>query len=257
MPKQTDGPKILFLDIETAPDVVWTWGVYQADAIAIKEHWYILSFAYKWLGEKSVTVKGLCDYKGYKKGNENERQLLADIWKMLDEADIVVAHNGRAFDTKSIVARFIAHGFVPPSLYRVVDTKSDLKRVARFSSNRLEWLCEQLVDEEKLKHVGFKMWRGCMDGDMKYWKMMKEYNAHDVKILEELYVTISVWIPQPNFNLWTDGKPDRCTNPACGSKLIESKGLIRTRSRVYRAYRCKACGKTARDTKSSGGVSIQ
>jgi hypothetical protein len=251
------GPKILLIDIETFPDVVWAWSpLWKTNAIAVKEHWYILSFAAQWYGEKKVTVKGLCDYKGYVSGPDKEERLLADIWGLLDKADIVVAHNGRAFDTKSIVARFISYGFTPPSSYKVVDTKSDLARVARFSSNKLEWLCDQLLDEKKLAHEGFDMWRGCANGVKKWWAKMKRYNKHDVEILNHLYGEIAPWIPQPNANVYHDDGVVRCTNPACQSTKVESKGIARLSSRTYRRYRCLLCGAEARATKSEGGTKV-
>lgn len=247
MPK----PKILLLDIETFPDVVWAWSpLWKTSAIAVKEPWYILSFAYKWFGKGKVKCKGLCDYDDHRA--LREIRLLDDIWHLLDEADIVVAHNGRAFDTSSIVARFIAHGFQPPSPYKVVDTKNDLTKVARFSSNKLEWLCEQLLDEKKLAHEGFDMWRGCADGMAKAWKKMKAYNTHDVEILDGLYALISPWIRQPNLT----NKPV-CVNPACGSTKIQWRGLYRAETRTYRKFQCQECGKWGRVTKSEKDQSAQ
>lgn len=244
-------PKILLLDIETFPDLVWVWRVYQDNAIAVKEHWYILSFAYKWFGKGKVKCVGLCDMDGIDV-NEQEEELLGGIHALLDEADIVVAHNGRAFDTKSIVARFMAHGFQPPSPYKTVDTKSDLKSVARFSSNRLEWLMEQLLDERKLEHEGFPLWRKCSEGVKAAWKKMKAYNTHDVELLDELYALISPWIRQPNLT----NKPV-CVNPACGSTKIQWRGLYRAETRTYRKFQCQVCGKWGRVTKSEKDQSAQ
>src|SRR3970282_2536843 len=100
---------ILFLDIETAPNVTWSWGGYQENAIARKEHWYILSFAAKWRGERRVFYRGLNMFPGYRGGDSTEKKLLADLHALLSTADIVVAHNGADFDVRRINARFIAH----------------------------------------------------------------------------------------------------------------------------------------------------
>lgn len=251
-----NGPKILLVDIETAPDVVWTWGVYQENAIAVKEHWYILSFAYKWFGKGKVKVKGLCDYPGYKKGNDCETKLMVELHALLDEADIVVAHNGRAFDVKKINARLIDMGFDPPSPYKSVCTKADLKRVAMFSSNKLNWLSKQLgIGEKLLEQHDWDLWEGCMNGDRKKWAVMKRYNAHDVELLEELYIKISAWIQQPNGALWHDGIV--CPNPSCGSKRVQSRGTQVAQTRKYRRYQCQDCGKWFRGTKSIKGESAE
>lgn len=246
---------ILFLDIETAPDVVWTWGVYQQNAIAVKEHWYVLSFAWKWRGEKEVSVKALSDYPNYTKGRKNERALLKDLHDLLSKADIVIAHNGADFDVRKINARLIAHGFTPPTPYKVVDTKRDLSRVAAFSSNRLNWLSKQLGIGRKTKeHQDWALWEGCMNGDLECWKEMKKYNKHDVELLEELYEIISPWIRQPNANLWSEAAV--CPNPACGSSDLEKRGFSRSKTRTYQRFQCRRCGAWGRSTRSSTSVSI-
>jgi len=235
--------KILFLDIETAPDVVWTWGVYEQNAIAVKEHWYVLSAAWKWSGDKKISVKGLCDYPGYIKGNSNEKKLLKEIHALLNEADVVVAHNGAQFDVKKLNARFIAHGFKKPAPFKVIDTKRDLKRVAQFSSNKLNWLSKQLeIGSKTMEHHDWAMWDGCMHGDAKCWREMKKYNAHDVKLLEDLYNRISGWLTTPNAQTW--GRT--CTNPACITPVIQARGYARTKTRVYRRFQCQTCGAWSR-----------
>jgi len=248
-------PAMLFLDIETAPDVVWTWGLWQANAIAVKEHWYVLSFAAKWRGDDTLMVNGLDDYKGYKGGKSTELKLLNDVWTLLDEADIVVAHNGRDFDVKKLNARFIEYGFAPPSPYKVVDTKSDLAGVAKYSSNKLDWLMKQFKIGAKMPHEGFDLWQGCMDGDKKAWKTMKAYNAHDVVLLEALYNKISSWIPQPNAGLYED-RPT-CPNPGCDGGPLIKRGLARAITRVYQRYQCDTCGTWSRSVKSEKGLGAQ
>lgn len=247
-------PTILFLDIETTPDVVWVWGVYQQNAIAVKEHWYVLSFAAKWMGSRNIVVNGLDDYKGYKGGESTERMLLRDVHQLLSMADIVVAHNGRDFDVRKLNARFIAHGMQPPSPYKVIDTKNDLVMVAKFSSNRLNWLCEQLGIGRKLDHEGFRMWEGCMNGESKWWNKMKRYNKHDIVLLEELYNILAPWIPQPNAGVYSGSHC--CPNPACASKDLEKRGMSRSKTRIYQRYQCRKCGTWSRDVKSQGGTTI-
>lgn len=248
-------PSILFIDIETAPDVVWSWSVYQANAIAVKEHWYVLSFAAKWRGNGSIVVKGLDDYKGYKGNNSTERALLKEIHSLFNEADIVVAHNGADFDVRKLNARFIAHGMPPPSPFKVVDTKRDLVKIASFSSNRLNWLSKQLgIGRKTMEHQDWKLWEGCMNGDPKSWRAMKIYNRHDVVLLQELYEILSPWIEQPNAAVWNDGIV--CPNPACASRNLSKQGVQRAKTRTYQRYKCNDCGSWARDTRSSKSTSI-
>jgi len=240
MPK----PKILFLDIETAPDLGYVWTLYQTNVIEVKEPWYILSYAAKWKGEKAF-VRGLNDWADYGLDMSNDHHLMRELWLLLDKADIIVAHNGMDFDLKKINARFIVHGMKPPSPYVIVDTKREAKKVARFSSNRLDSLCDQLDIGRKLRHQGFSMWLGCMAGDAACWKTMKRYNLHDIKLLEGLYNELAPWMRQPNGAMW--GR--NCTNPACSSKRkMHSDGIRRNKSRAYRRLVCMDCGARAQGT---------
>lgn len=236
-------PQILFLDIETAPDLVYVWGVYQQNAIEVSEDWYLLSAAWQWRGER-LECAGLDDFSGYKPGSRDDRRLAKRVHGLLDQADIVVAHNGVDFDLKKLNARFIAHGFDPPSPYKTVDTKRALKQVAAFSSNRLDWLSRQLDLGRKLEHQGFALWKGCMRGDPACWKKMKSYNRHDIRLLVGLYERISAYIKQPNRALYSGD--ERCVNPACGSTEIEWRGLSRQITRTYRRFVCRVCGRWGR-----------
>jgi hypothetical protein len=243
------GPRILLLDIETFPDVVYTWGLYEANAIEVKEHWYLLSYASKWFGEKGITCRGIDDTGGLKKIGNDDKALMKEIHALLDEADIVVAHNAVKFDVKKINARLIVHGFAPPSPYKVVDTLRAVRQVAAFSSNKLDWLSKQLGIGRKVEHQGFPLWKACAAGDVNAWAKMKTYNIHDVKLLESLYVRLAPFIRQPNAALYNSGEV--CVNPACGSKKVHIyPGLYHANTRTYRRFQCKACGKWARATVS-------
>lgn len=252
-------PKILLLDVETQPDLVWTWGVYEQNAIAVKEHWQLLSFSAEWFGRNGTQVtKGLPDFKGYKPGGDDYNLCIA-VWRLLDEADVVIAHNGIDFDLKVLNARFIAWGLKPPSPYKTVDTKREMKKVARFSSNKLDWICRQLELGKKLEHEGWEMWAGCMAGDKKAWAKMLRYNRHDVVLLRKLYSTLAPWISQPNAALW-GGETPVCPNLACGGTDLMSRGFARSRTRSYRRFVCKKCGSWARavysEQKHAGVVKI-
>lgn len=239
-------PRILALDLETFPNVAYVWGAYEQNAIEMKEDWYVLSYAAKWIGGGGgVVCRGLDDVGGQKKGMpNNDYRLMKEIHALMDEADIIVAHNGVDFDVKVANARFITHGFTPPSPYKVVDTKRAIKQVARFSSNKLDWLCRQLGLGRKLKHEGFPLWAGCAAGDEAAWRKMKRYNRHDVKLLESLYKLISPWIRQPNMALFMGN--ERCTSPTCGSSSIQARGVYRSKTRTYQRFVCVKCGTWSR-----------
>ena len=86
-----NSPRILLIDIETQPDLVWVWRMYDSNAIEVAEDWKILSFSAEWIGGEKIT-KGLDDYRGYTP-KRNDFWIVEDLWDLLDDADIVVAHN--------------------------------------------------------------------------------------------------------------------------------------------------------------------
>jgi hypothetical protein len=244
-------PKILLLDIETSPTLCWTWGVYEQNALEIAEHSKLLSYSVKWLGtpQRAQVTRGLCDV------NYNEYLLVQEIWDFLDRADIVVAHNGKNFDVRKLNARFIKWSMKPPSPYAIVDTRTEVKRVSAFESNKLDWLCAQLDLGRKLEHEGIGLWLRCLAKDLKAWRTMLRYNAHDVVLLERLYKLLAPWIRQPNANTWSN-RPI-CSNPACGKPGLTRRGVRRSKTRLYIRYQCKHCGSWSQDVRSFGGASIK
>src|SRR5258708_1133066 len=106
---------MLFIDIETAPSLGWVWAKWQTNVIDFKRDWYMLSFAYKWAHEDQVHVKALVDYPGYERHTESDKALAKDLWKLLDEADIIIAQNGDPFNLPKINTRFFIPTFQPPT----------------------------------------------------------------------------------------------------------------------------------------------
>jgi hypothetical protein len=236
----TNKPKILLYDIETMANLAYVWGKYEQDVVAYEKEWYMLCFAYKWLGEKTTHVVSLPDFKTYKKDKTNDKELVTALWKLFDEADIVIAHNGNSFDQKKSNARFIAHGLPAPSLYKQIDTKLVAKRYFNFNSNKLDDLGKLLGCGQKLSTGGFDLWLGCASGDKKSWKKMTDYNKQDVVLLEQVYLKLRGWDNQhPSVALIAG--VDGCPN--CVSKKIKKRGFNYTKTKKYQAYQCLECGR--------------
>lgn len=236
-------PKILILDIETAPILAHVWRTFKENVglNQINHDWYILSFAAKWLGATRVIYHDQSKAKDI----EDDSRLMGLLWKLLDEADIIVAHNGRRFDLKKINARFILRGFRPPSPYEIVDTLDEAKKTFAFTSNRLAYLTDALCTQKKLEHAkfpGFELWKQCLNGNREAWKEMKLYNQQDVISLEELYLTMLPWmIGHPNVVALAGSTERGC--PKCGSHDIQQRGYRITRQGgKYARYQCNGCG---------------
>lgn len=231
--------RVLFLDIETAPNLGWVWGQFQQNVIQFKSHWYMLSFAYKWADEDQVHVLGLDDFKGYNPLEENDKELCKALWKILEEADIVIAHNGKSFDLPKIKTRFLVHGLKPNSPYKIVDTKQIASKNFAFDSNALDAIARQLKVGKKLAHTGFHLWHGVMQGDPESWRQMKEYNIHDVVLLEEVYYLIRAWDQKPPQVNKGETVIQAC--PRCSSHDIHKRGFSYTAKGKKQRYQCLNC----------------
>lgn len=240
--RQTD-PKVLTLDIETAPLESYTWGLFDQNVglEQIKTEWSILSYAAKWLGIKKV-LYGDTSGRGASKVRD-DKPLLGSIWKLLDETDFVIAQNGQRFDLKKINARLLMHGFKPYSPVRVIDTMLVAKKHFGFTSNKLAWMSKYLTEEKKSEHKkfpGFELWTECLADNPKAWAEMRKYNIQDVIATEELYLKQRPWIAShPNVGTYTEAI-HAC--PKCGSADVQRRGKARTLLSVYNRYQCNACG---------------
>ena len=236
-------PKILFFDIETAPNKAYTWGLWKelksTDMIA--SNWYILCWAAKWLGSKEVISAGM-----YSAG-EDDKKVMQKLWTVLDEADIIVAHNAVKFDCKKANTRFIAHGMPPPSPSLVIDTLKVARNKFAFTSNRLNDLSKFFNLGQKSSTGGFELWTKCMEGDLKAWSKMVRYCKHDVTLLEKVYLKLRPYMSKhPNISVIKD-KP---VCPKCGSSKIHYRGYAITCARKYKRFQCRACGGWGRGTTS-------
>lgn len=228
--------RVVLVDIETAPSLGYVWGKWEQDVIEFKQDWYILSFSYKNFGEKKIYTRALVDYPGFSKDKENDESLVADLWAILDGADIVIGHNLEKFDIKKTNTRFISHGMPPPSPYRTVDTLKLARKVFKFDSNKLDELGRYLGIGRKLAHTGFRLWLGCMNGDAASWKLMKKYNEQDVALLEKVYLLMRPWAgTHPNVN------KGGTACPKCGSIEVQKRGFSYTLLRQKQRYQCLTC----------------
>ena len=232
-------PRVAFVDIETAPSLGFYFDKWkEGNIIATQAEWYMLSFAYKWQGERRVTTRALPDYPGFNKRKDDDRDLVKDLHRVFDEADVIIAHNGDRFDIRKSNARFIEHGLEPPAPYKTVDTLKLAKRHFKFDSNRLDALGQSLGVGRKLPHTGVHLWLGCMHGDQKSWRIMRRYNARDVELLERVYERLKPWATNhPNLNLYSG----RSACPTCQSTRIKARGLNYGKSVARQRWQCLDC----------------
>ena len=242
-------PKILLFDIETAPLLVHNWSLWQSytNLNQVMEDWFMLSWAAKWLDEDEVKSDNIFAHRErFKEDPQDDLVIVESLYKLIDEADIIVGHNVRKFDDKKSRARFLKHGMQMPSPYRKVDTLEIAKREFALASNKLDWLATYLGYENKVQHEGHELWVKCMKGDKEAWKTMMEYNEYDTVLLEKVYRHIRGWSTNhPNVATYYNDFVARCTN--CGSTDLEVTGDdVHSNLGKYAAVRCGECGKVSK-----------
>jgi len=229
--------KILLVDIETFPNIGYSWAKYEQNIIDFIDNWYILCIGYKWLGGPTK-VMALPDFKGYKPHGKDE-ELVKFIWELLNSADIVVAQNGDEFDFKKINTRFLYYGLTPPAPYKTIDTLKVARKVFAFNSNKLDDLGRDLEMGRKVENQGFPLWLKCERGDKKSWALMKKYCKKDVNLLEELYLKERPWISNhPNLDAFSNLP----VCPRCGSGKIQNRGQSINQTFIYQRFQCQSCG---------------
>ena len=233
----TASPRILLFDIETAPISGYAWTMYEANIVSVDTPTYMLSYSAKWLGESKQTTRALPDFSLYKKNRKSDLELVKDLWKMMDEADVIIAHNAD-FDIKKSNARFLANGLPPPSPYKTLCTLKIARKHFKFDSNKLDSLGGYLGVGRKLKHTGIHLWMGCISGDMKAWNIMKKYNAQDVLLLEQCYLKLRAWATtHPNLTIYH--KEEAC--PTCRSTSIIRRGFNFSKAGAAQRMQCRSC----------------
>jgi predicted RNA-binding Zn-ribbon protein involved in translation (DUF1610 family) len=242
-------PKILLVDIETAPILASVWSIWNVNVALnqIEKDWHLLSFAAKWLGSSEIIYHDQERVRDI----ENDRGLCGKLHKLLNKADVVIAQNGKRFDRPKINARLIINGFAPPSPYKLIDTKIMAKRDFAFTSNRQEHLLRIFGKKEKYLHKKFPgqlLWTECLKRNPSAWAEMKKYNIEDIRGLEAIYLRLRPWSSvHPNLAVSKEAEFPEC--PRCGDARIIRNGFSTTTVGKYQRYQCAGCGGYARGSK--------
>lgn len=232
--------RVLLYDVESAPIKAYVWRLYNIDRVtAMEDDWFLLSVAWKWLGDKRVRVLSLDQTA--RTHPMDDFGLASRLQALFDEADVVIAHNGDQFDQAKARTKMSVHNLTPPSPFREIDTLKVARRHFAFSSNTLDALGTALDLGNKMPTGGFDLWKRCMENDPKAWAKMRRYNRSDVDLLEKVYLRLRPWIPNhPNLALMAE-RPDACPRCEAEGTLTRQGWRPRGTTRVPR-FQCTACG---------------
>lgn len=230
--------KRLFFDIETSPNVVFSWNIghdVRIDHNNIIKERAIICICYKYEHEK--TVHALTWDKG------DDKAMIEKFAEIMNSADEVVGHNSDSFDIKWVRARAALHGIsIAPDLV-TLDTLRMARGKFRFNSNKLDYLGQYFGLGSKLP-TGFALWKSIvMDNDPKAMATMVRYCKQDVRLLEDVYHKLTPYTINKSDVASIEGKHGlNC--PECTSSSVVASGtrLLVGGLRKHR-YQCKACGK--------------
>lgn len=241
-------PKILLLDIETLPMEVrvWNLGKQRISPYNVIKDFSIVTWAAKWLFTDRVISEAVTIEEAVAR---EDSSVLQGMWNLLNEADLVIAHNGNGFDFPKLNTRFLINGFNPPMYYRTIDTLSVARRYFKFSSNSLDYINKVLGLRRKESSSG--LWDRCVEGDATAIEEMQTYNMADVFALEDAYLKLRPWMQNhPNLGVFVETEGTVC--PKCLHQIAEDSWTSQyytTNTGRYRGFRC-TCGAIGRSGKN-------
>jgi len=213
---QNNQGKVLIYDIETSYNIGKFWragynlNINPGDIIHERA---IICISYKWLGEEQV-------YNLTWDKNQCDKFLLEQFIPILNEADMIVAHNGDRYDLKFIKTRALKHNLKMLINYKQFDTLKVAKAKFMFNSNKLDYISKFLGAEGKIS-TEMKLWddiilRKCP----KALIQMLNYCDEDVRQLEVVYNALVSW-ENPKFHIGVMNGKTKQTSPITGSVNVE------------------------------------
>lgn len=252
--------KILVADIETLPYHVsmTTWNPYETRIkhTDIKKPLSMVTWAAKWLFEDKI-ISAKCTPE--EAMAHDDKRIAQAFWNLLDEADVVIFHNGRKYDIKVAQARWFANGMKLPSDYQNIDTLAAARKMFgnKLGSNRLDHLASFVLGVDGKMETPKGLWERCDAGDQEAIDFMDKYCQQDIFVLEDVYLAMRPYIkPHPNIPLIENSHEHCC--PTCGSSDITDTGQVyRTYVNQFDTFRCGECGTVSRARKNSTPLPVK
>lgn len=203
--------KVLLVDLEVSPTLGYSYGQWQTNILRVERPPVLLSFAWKWLGEKQTHCLTLHDRATVQQGDDS--LLVRELWNLFNEAEIIVAHN-IAFDNKVANGFFLRNGLPPASWYKTFCTLQTARRYFKLDNNKLDYLGQLLGVGRKTATTHADVWYDCLiHDDPKAWKKMAIYNIQDVDLLERVYEKLLPFATNHPNGALAAGREDIC--PRC------------------------------------------
>jgi DNA polymerase elongation subunit (family B) len=232
--------KILLMDLELTYAIYYAYPSNREQYLSgsnIKHDQFCTCAAWKWLHESSTHVVKITDNKRqFKEDFRNDRVVAEKLHALMEEADVIVAHNGDRFDIKHANTLFRKHGLGPIPQRKSIDTLKVAKKYFAFPGNSLDMLSKRFGSTGKNRKPN---WYKMTDGDATEINIAAKYCKNDVVELEKVFVELRPYIT--NFpRIRSSVPPTECE--CCYSKRIQSRGKQLFNNSLQRVYRCAECG---------------
>lgn len=229
----------LFFDIETSPNVVFSWNVgydVRIDHDNILKERAIICICYKFEGDKKV------HHLTWNKGDD--KKILEKFAGIINTADEVIGHNSDKFDIKWVRTRCLYHGIPMTHDIKSIDTLKASRSKFRFNSNKLDYIGKYLGLGEKLDTGGFSLWKDIiLKNSRQAMNKMVEYCKQDVILLESIFQKINSYIPVKT-NAAVMFERDSIACPECLSEhTVVNRHKVSAAGIKSISMHCQSCGK--------------
>jgi len=237
--------KRTFYDIEVTPAQIWAYPQYfEPTFVREIEPQRLMSASFLDEGEMWTTTLEE-DYTQHN-GKWTDKKIVKRIHTYLKQQQkedniILVGHNSDAFDIKMLNARFIFWGLEPLGHIEHEDTMKMAKKIGRFASYGLDYLCRHLgIGTKTGSHNS--LWHTCLHGltaeiRADAWEKMRIYNEQDVWMTLNLWHKLQAWVKTVNVDKYEDYK----VCDSCGSGDYHCRGVKPLGKRFRKQYRCQSC----------------
>jgi uncharacterized protein YprB with RNaseH-like and TPR domain len=198
----------------------------------------MISFGWKFLGEKNAHVKTVLDYPHNR--YLTDKRLIQDVYDIMSGADIWVGHYSTRFDTPFVQTRLLAHysKCLPP--VPQIDTWWIARTKLKLHSNRLASIQQFLELPTSKTPLKPEHWVKATQGHPESIKYISEHNLADVECLEQAYMRLRPLIHNhPSVNC-AAGNSDGC--PVCGSLKVHHVRERWNRITLAPLFKCTDCG---------------
>lgn len=241
---------MLFFDIETSPNLVWTYplrNIHVLDHGNIEEAGKITHIAYKFEGHPTQLLTW-----DFKKGQGDDTRILTEFHKVISQAKVIVGQNSDNFDIKWLRWRLNMLNLPPLSDIITLDTLKLARQSFYAPTLKLDYRSQVYGLGGKIKQdMGDCI--AVAKGDKKATHLRGIYNKKDVEDTAKVFWKELSQYKKLPFNL--QNLLDRTDNSGlhscgqCGEYKFQKHGIRPTLTGFKQRYRCMNCGHCWTDTK--------